>query len=89
MIVNREVLTHLAIRPYRSDNHRSRFDFVPPSDGGERVKLLRCLLPIEHEAAGPAQEVDPHGLTERLPMDEEFQASHRHGGALCQGSLQP
>ena len=41
MIVRREVLTHHAIRPYRSDNHGSLLDSVPPSHGGERVALRR------------------------------------------------
>ena len=31
--------------------------------------FVRCSPPIEREAAGPAQEVNPHGLTERLRMD--------------------
>ena len=31
--------------------------------------FVRCSPPIEREAAGAAQEFDPHGLTERLPVD--------------------
>ena len=30
------------------------------------MALRQVVAPIEREAAGPAQEVGPHGLTERL-----------------------
>lgn len=32
------------------------------------MALRQVLTPIEREATGRAQEVDPHGLTERLPL---------------------
>ena len=33
------------------------------------MALRQVLAPFEREVAGPAQEVDPHGLTERLRTD--------------------
>ena len=31
--------------------------------------FVRYPVAIKREAVGPAQEVDPHGLTERFPVD--------------------
>ena len=33
------------------------------------MHFVGCPVTIEREAVGPAQEVGPHGLTERLPVD--------------------
>ena len=66
MIVSHEVLPHHAIRPYRSDT-TGRFStqcLHPMEVKGWR--FVGCPVAIEREAVGSAQEVDPHGLTERL-----------------------
>ena len=76
MIVSREVLTHHAIRPYSSDNHGSLLGSVPRSHGGERWHFVGCPVAIEREAVGSAQEVDPHGLTERLRTDASVPNHH-------------
>ncbi len=44
------------------------------------MALPQVLAPIEREAAGPAQEVDLHGLTERLP------SVHDHEGLKTSNS---
>ena len=66
MIVGRKVLTQRDPTP--SFRHRGSgyplCAFIPSEV--EEWHFVRCLIPIECEAAGPAPEVDPHGLTERL-----------------------
>ena len=66
MIVGRELLTRHAIRPHRS---------------GTMGHIIRCFPPIEREAAGPAQEVDPHCLPERSP------SVYGHEGPMTSDSI--
>ena len=67
-------VTAMSLHPTRSDR------IVPTTTGRFSTLCLHpmevkgwhfvgCPVAIEREAVGPAQEVDPHGLTERLPMD--------------------
>ena len=66
MIVGRKVLTRRDT-PHRSDTMGHIIRSVPPSRWRCKSGTSSGVCPaIEREAAGPAQEVDPHGLTERL-----------------------
>ena len=38
------------------------------------MALRQVLTPIEREGTGRAQEVYPHGLTERLPVDSPWRS---------------
>ncbi len=66
MIIGRKILARHAIRLHRSDTMGQITALGLHPVGGGRVALRQVLTPIERGTAGPAQEVDPHGLTERL-----------------------
>ena len=65
-IVSLEVLTYHAIRPYRSNNHGSLLGSCLHPMEVKGWHFVGCSVAIEREAIGPAQDVDPHGSTERL-----------------------
>ena len=66
MIVDRKILARHAIGPHLPDTMGHIIRSVPPPRWRGKVALRQVLTPIEREGTGRAQEVYPHGLTERL-----------------------